>query len=154
MILRKGKFALRAGFLFCLTIAANATPSINVEVRTSFKSPPFLIELLWVYNESLLLIIANRNAERRQQKKTQPPTSYSLTESLMATFDNASTEQELYTKFRTLLQQDGHLTQKEDLSSFDFALSIHSTAPRIEAHYQFYNTSISPSTGQGAWRYV
>jgi len=33
------------------------------------------------------------------------------------------------------------------VSSFDFALSIHSTAPRIEAHYQFYNTSVKPSIG-------
>ena len=47
-----------------------------------------------------------------------------------------------------MLQQDGHLSQLEDLSSFDFALSLHSTAPRIEAHYQYYNASVEPSLGQ------
>lgn len=31
---------------------------------------------------------------------------------------------------------------------FDYALSIHSAAPRIEAHYQYYNTSIVPSISQ------
>jgi len=37
------------------------------------------------------------------------------------------------------------LVQEEDLSSFDLALSIHSAAPRIEAHYQYYNTSVKPT---------
>lgn len=59
-------------------------------------------------------------------------------------FDTPKTDHDLYKTFRLLLQQDGHLTKPEDLSSFDFALSIHSTAPRIEAHYQFYNTSVKP----------
>ena len=63
-------------------------------------------------------------------------------------FDKASADKELYTQFRALLQQDGHLTQAEDLSSFDFALSIHSTAPRIEAHFQYYNTSVRPAIRQ------
>ena len=74
--------------------------------------------------------------------------------------DNVSTDKELYTKFRALLQQDGHLTQAEDLSSFDFALSLHSTAPRIEAHYQYFDTSIRPLIGKDgeeeceSWLYV
>lgn len=60
-------------------------------------------------------------------------------------FQQASTDHELYTKFLELLQNDGHITDPEALSSFQFALSIHSAAPRIEAHYQFYNTSVEPS---------
>ena len=31
------------------------------------------------------------------------------------------------------------------MSSLQFALSIHSAAPRIEAHYQYYETSVAPS---------
>ena len=46
-----------------------------------------------------------------------------------------------------MLQADGHLSRAEDLSSFDFALSIHSAAPRIEAYYQYYNTSVVPLLG-------
>jgi UDP-glucose:glycoprotein glucosyltransferase len=33
----------------------------------------------------------------------------------------------------------------ETLSSWKFALSVRSAAPRIEAHYQYYNTSVEPS---------
>lgn len=44
-----------------------------------------------------------------------------------------------------VLRDDGHITSPDALSSFDFALSIHSTAPRIEAHYQYYETSVEPS---------
>ena len=60
-------------------------------------------------------------------------------------FDEKTTEQALYTAFVDLLKSDGHITQPEALASFDLALSIRSAAPRIEAHYQFYNTSVEPS---------
>lgn len=46
------------------------------------------------------------------------------------------------------MAQDGHL-DKEGISLFQFALSIHSAAPRIEAHYQFYNTTVEKSLGKG-----
>ena len=52
------------------------------------------------------------------------------------------TEKELYIAFLELLELDGHLKSSDALSSFKFALSIHSTAPRIEAHFQYYNTSV------------
>lgn len=60
-------------------------------------------------------------------------------------FDDKSTEKELYEAFVQLLQDDEHITDPDALSSFQFALSIHTAAPRIEAHYQFYNTSVEPS---------
>ena len=54
------------------------------------------------------------------------------------------TDKELYEAFITTLQGDGHFSTPEALSAFQFALSIHSAAPRIEAHYQYYNTSVEP----------
>ena len=33
----------------------------------------------------------------------------------------------------------------ESLSSYKFALSMRSAAPRIEAHYQYYHTAAEPS---------
>jgi len=60
-------------------------------------------------------------------------------------FDKAATDYELYTSFIKLLHDDGHVTDPDTLSSFEFALSIHSAAPRIEAHYQYYSTSVEPS---------
>lgn len=55
------------------------------------------------------------------------------------------TDEELYDLFIGVLREDGHLRDEEAISSFKFALSLHSTAPRIEAHYQYYNTSVEPS---------
>lgn len=60
-------------------------------------------------------------------------------------FAEAITDHELYVSFLHLLRDDGHITDPESLSTFQFALSIHSAAPRIEAHYQYYNTSVEPS---------
>ena len=54
-----------------------------------------------------------------------------------------STERELYEKFLDVLVRDGHMRDAEALSSFKFALSLHTAAPRIEAHFQYYNTSIA-----------
>jgi UDP-glucose:glycoprotein glucosyltransferase len=60
-------------------------------------------------------------------------------------FDDAVTEKELYDRFLKVLLDGGHLQDAESLSSFKFALAIRSAAPRIEAHYQYYNTSVQPS---------
>lgn len=61
------------------------------------------------------------------------------------TFTDSVTEKDLYERFIEVLWDDEHITDEDALSSFNFALSIHSTAPRIEAHYQYYNTSVEPS---------
>ena len=36
------------------------------------------------------------------------------------------------------------LTDSVSLSSFELALSLHAAAPRIEAYYQFYETTVVP----------
>jgi UDP-glucose:glycoprotein glucosyltransferase len=55
-----------------------------------------------------------------------------------------STDKDLYERFSDILVKDGHMRDAEALSSFKFALSLHAAAPRIEAHFQYYNTSIGP----------
>lgn len=50
----------------------------------------------------------------------------------------------MYNRFIEVLQQDGHLADSESLSSFKFALALHAAAPRVEAHFQYYNTSVQP----------
>jgi len=58
-------------------------------------------------------------------------------------FDRATTDKELHEAFLQTLQDDGHIQQdSETLSSFELALALHSTAPRIEAHYQYYHTAV------------
>jgi UDP-glucose:glycoprotein glucosyltransferase len=60
-------------------------------------------------------------------------------------FEDIITERELYDRFLNVAQEDGHLGDAESLSSFKFALAIRSAAPRIQAHYQYYNTSVQSS---------
>lgn len=60
-------------------------------------------------------------------------------------FKQGATDQELYTSFLKLLEDDGHLADPDSVSSFKLALSLRSAAPRIEAHYQYYNTSVESS---------
>jgi UDP-glucose:glycoprotein glucosyltransferase len=60
-------------------------------------------------------------------------------------FSKASTDQELYDKFIQVLKDDGHMADPETLSTYKFALSMRSSAPRIEAHYQYYHTAAEPS---------
>lgn len=57
-------------------------------------------------------------------------------------FASATTEADLYAAFLDVLQQDGHLTSPDALSTFSLALSLRSAAPRIEAHYQYYSTAV------------
>ncbi|KAL8829521.1 MAG: hypothetical protein Q9191_001972 [Dirinaria sp. TL-2023a] len=107
---------------------AIAAPSVNVALQASFHSPPYLLELLETAaeeNATAYFPLLDRIAEGR--------------------FTDCETDQELYTNFVQVLQDDGHITDPDALASFQFALSIHSTAPRIEAHYQYYSTAVESS---------
>ena len=54
------------------------------------------------------------------------------------------TEKEYYEKVLELLG-DKFLLDPVTLASFELGLSLHTAAPKIEAYYQFYNTSVVPS---------
>ncbi|KIX00898.1 uncharacterized protein Z518_09963 [Rhinocladiella mackenziei CBS 650.93] len=106
---------------------AQSSPSINVALETSFSAGPYLVELLEtaaLENSSSYFPLLDRIAD--------------------GVFSDLHTEQELYNKFIDVLKQDGHLSDPESLSSFKFALALHAAAPRIEAHFQYYNTSVQP----------
>jgi UDP-glucose:glycoprotein glucosyltransferase len=59
-------------------------------------------------------------------------------------FQQSTTDEELYQKFLEVLKNDGHMPDPESLSSYQFALSMRSAAPRIEAHYQYYHAAVEP----------
>ena len=42
------RFATKATVLLGLVLGANAVPSVNVALKTSFGAPPYLVELLCV----------------------------------------------------------------------------------------------------------
>ncbi|PGG97882.1 hypothetical protein AJ79_09054 [Helicocarpus griseus UAMH5409] len=121
-----GLALLAASSLFTSTVSAG--PSVNVALTASFNAAPYLVELLETAaeeNSTSYYPLLDRIAE--------------------GAFAELTTEKELYEQFIQTLQDDGHLTSPESISSFNFALAIRSTAPRIEAHYQYYNTSVEPS---------
>ncbi|OJD11216.1 hypothetical protein AJ78_07973 [Emergomyces pasteurianus Ep9510] len=134
MTFRYHRFPWRSGSLALLAAATlyiptgYASPSVNVALTASFNTAPYLVELLETAaeeNSTSYFPLLDRIAE--------------------GTFAEITTEKDIYERFTQLLQDDGHLTNSESISSFKFALSIRSTAPRIEAHYQYYNTSVEPS---------
>lgn len=59
-------------------------------------------------------------------------------------FSKATTDKELYEAFVDLLRKDGHISTAESLSTFKLALSTRSAAPKVEAHYQYYQTGVEP----------
>ncbi|KAL8945096.1 MAG: hypothetical protein Q9211_000369 [Gyalolechia sp. 1 TL-2023] len=115
-------------FTLALSCIALAAPAVHVALQASFNSAPLLVELLETAaeeNSTSYFPLLDRIAEGR--------------------FLDCGTDQELHATFLQLVQDDGHVTSPEALSSLQFALSIHSAAPRIEAHYQYYDTSVEPS---------
>lgn len=63
-------------------------------------------------------------------------------------FTNISSDKALYDAFLHAVQEEGFLISQEELASFNLALSIHAAAPRIEAHYHFYESMLEPRMGK------
>ncbi|KAI0189575.1 UDP-glucose:glycoprotein glucosyltransferase [Xylaria flabelliformis] len=110
---------------------ATAGPSVHVAMKAAFPAPPYLIELLET--------AAGENA-----------TSYFplLDRIASGAFVKSTTDKALYDKFLEILQEDGHVNTPEALSTFKLSLSMRTAAPRIEAHYQYYDTAVTPSLGK------
>ncbi|KAF1930256.1 glycosyltransferase family 24 protein [Didymella exigua CBS 183.55] len=130
--MRTSASLLSAKTLFALSafsrIGALADSNINVALQASFAPAPYLVELLETAadeNATAYFPLLDRIAE--------------------GWLDELDTEKQLYDKFVEILQSDGHINDPETLASFNLALSVRSAAPRIEAHYQFYKTSVEPS---------
>ncbi|KAI4595123.1 hypothetical protein KJ359_007098 [Pestalotiopsis sp. 9143b] len=128
--------SLAAALLAAVCLNANnasAGPSVSVGMKAAFSAPPYLLELLET--------AAQENA-----------TSYFPLLDRVASghFAGATTDKLLYEKFLETLQQDGHIHSAEALSTFKLALSIRSAAPRIEAHYQYYDTGVAPNLGDSS----
>ncbi|EED20197.1 UDP-glucose:glycoprotein glucosyltransferase, putative [Talaromyces stipitatus ATCC 10500] len=131
-MMRASLFALATSLLVLLQQPQSvvASPDVNVALRASFDAGPYLVELLETAaqeNSSAYFPLLDRIAT--------------------GTFEDATTDKDLYETFLQVLIEDNHLQSKESLDSFKFALAIRSAAPRIEAHYQYYNTSVQSTLG-------
>ena len=108
------------GFFQCRTLSPRAT------VRS--------VSSTW-----LTRLIDARETSAQENSTSYFPILDRIAEGVFADID---TEQTLFERFLKLLEDDGHISDPEGLASFKFALAIRSAAPRIEAHYQYYNTSV------------
>ncbi|GAB1317223.1 killer toxin resistant protein [Madurella fahalii] len=115
-----------------------ASPSVNVALKAAFPSPPYLVELLETAaadNTTAYFALLDRISKGH--------------------FAEAKTDKALYERFVEVLRDDGHMGA-EALSTFKLALSMRTAAPRVEAHYQYYETAVEPSLrgaqdGCGQW---
>jgi UDP-glucose:glycoprotein glucosyltransferase len=116
-----------------------------VGLKASFSSAPYLLELLYAYFQPPLLSVTRCWWFNRETAADENATAYFPLLDRIADgyFLKASTDQELYEQFIQVLKDDGHMDQ-ETLSLYQFALSMRSSAPRLEAHYQYYHTAVEP----------
>ncbi|OAA49491.1 UDP-glucose:glycoprotein glucosyltransferase precursor [Metarhizium rileyi] len=113
-----------------LTPQVLAVPAVKVGMNAAFDAGPYLLELLETAageNSSSYFPLLDQIADGH--------------------FTTALSESELYHRFLGVLQDDGHITRPDALSTFNLALSLRSAAPRIEAHYQHYSTAMEPLKG-------
>lgn len=124
-----------------------AGPTVNVALQASFNAPPYILELLLVALKVQMPRCMEELTLCRETAAEENSTAYFpiLDRIAEGRFADCNSDQELYSTFLQVLQDDGHITDAEALSSFQFALSIHSAAPRIEAQYHYYETSVEPA---------
>ncbi|OAA73742.1 UDP-glucose:Glycoprotein Glucosyltransferase [Cordyceps fumosorosea ARSEF 2679] len=104
----------------------SASPAINVRMEATFTGGPYLLELLetaTAENSSAYFPLLDRIAEGR--------------------FSELSTDADLYGEFISVVREDGHISSPEALSTFNLGLSLRSSTPRVEAHYQYYDTAVA-----------
>ncbi|KAH8670486.1 UDP-glucose:glycoprotein glucosyltransferase-domain-containing protein [Ilyonectria robusta] len=132
-MLRLSQLPWGVALALAAALQAAAAPSVNVGMNAAFPRAPYLLELLET--------AAGENA-----------TSYFplLDKIASGHFASAATDEEFYTQFLEVLQQDGHIAGLDSMSTFNLALSLRSAAPRIEAHYQYYSTAVEPGVSTGA----
>ncbi|GKU02696.1 udp-glucose:glycoprotein glucosyltransferase [Fusarium langsethiae] len=108
-------------------MAVSASPSVNVGMHAAFPQGPYLLELLET--------AAGENS-----------TAYFplLDKIASGHFASANSDAELYHQFLEVLQEDSHIITRDALSTFKLSLSLRASAPRIEAHYQYYSTAVDP----------
>ncbi|KAL2751911.1 glycosyltransferase family 24 protein [Sodiomyces alcalophilus JCM 7366] len=124
-MIRLSKLPLGVALTLLAAVNVSAVPSVNVAMKAAFPAGPYLIELLETAageNETSYFPLLDRVAS--------------------GYFQDATSDKALYERFLEVLQEDGHITSAEALSTFKLSLSTRSSAPRIEAHYQYYDTAI------------
>ncbi|WWD15785.1 hypothetical protein CI109_100209 [Kwoniella shandongensis] len=106
-----------------------SSPPVSISLETSWPAPPLILEILeTVYDES--------------------PASYFPLLHLLSSLPNTSTPSTILSSTLDLISSYSLLPSPSALSTFHLALSLHSTAPRIEAEYSWYESAVRPLESQ------
>ncbi|KAG0378074.1 hypothetical protein BGX24_004801 [Mortierella sp. AD032] len=131
--MRAAAFPLRTSVLALALVAMHAmadfapSPPIQASIHTSWAAPPLLLEIL--------------EAVAVENKTAYLPLMRQLTDKDF--LDNIKSQKDLYQKSLDIIQTHGHV-QPNALSTLKFSLSMHTSAPWIQAHYHLYNSTIAP----------
>jgi len=123
-----------------------------------FKLHTYSLNSCMVEHCSFAESILSENA--RETAAEDAPASYFPLLKTIASgrFQGLRTDRELYDAFVQVLLEGEHFSDPASLSSFEFAFSIHSAVPRIEAQHQYYNTAVrhleygSDNTTMSYWK--
>ncbi|KAG0277722.1 hypothetical protein BGZ95_005473 [Linnemannia exigua] len=131
--MRAAAFPLRTSVLALALVAMHAladfapSPPIQASIHTSWAAPPLLLEIL--------------EAVAVENKTAYLPLMRQLTDKDF--LDSIKSQKDLYQKSLNIIQTHGHV-QPNALSTLKFSLSMHTSAPWIQAHYHLYNSTIAP----------
>lgn len=137
-----------------LPLQSYASPAVNVAMQAAFPAGPYILELLYSipYSTKYLASLINHSESAAGENSS---CYFPLLDRIASgQFSALASESELYDKFVSIIKEDGHITTPESLSTFNLALSLRASAPRIEAHYQYYDTAIETTgidTTCNAW---
>ncbi|ODO11431.1 hypothetical protein I350_00211 [Cryptococcus amylolentus CBS 6273] len=108
--------------LAAASLAAASSPPVHFSLETGWAAPPLALEILeTLYDES--------------------PNSYFTLLRLLSSLPSDTTPETLLSSTVDLIQAYS-LLPPSSLATFNLALSLHSTAPRIEAEYNWYESAV------------
>ncbi|KAK4688056.1 UDP-glucose:glycoprotein glucosyltransferase, partial [Tremellales sp. Uapishka_1] len=127
-----------------VTAVIASSPPLSISLETSWPAPPIILEILYViYSVPPALLI-----QVRETIHDERPSSYFPLLSLFASqlplwdTDNEISSQSLLSASLALIESYNLLPQPSSLSSFHLGMALHTTVPRIEASYNYYEHRI------------
>lgn len=122
-----------------------AKPAVDVALQSSFPTPPFQLELLYVHSSHSHLIPSADLFPRRESAAAENASSFfPLLDALTAADPplHSLTDEEQYRYFELELKLGNHIVDPAALSSWKLTLATRASVPRIEAQYQFWRSSV------------
>ncbi|KAB8345828.1 hypothetical protein FH972_022883 [Carpinus fangiana] len=116
------------GFILLASAASTAESTVEVNLEAAFEKPPFLLELL-------------ESAASENSSAYFPL----LRDIALGHFDFCLVDEEFYYTFLSTLKDNEYITDEAVLATWNFGLSIHEAAPRIEAQHQLWASTVYSS---------